>query len=186
MTATDCASPLQKTHSITFEPRQVCYPWHRWYGRNVLTRRAGGAHADVAYFCKLPEAPLDAMLVEIPKWMFDAAHCATMRLTEQAYVDCATLRALKNSIAEQRVSVKASVLQPQLSRQAGHGDKDDSDFKSKSDESAGAIRRTTRRTALERSHSIHTRRSEKTSGATARQCSDERSSSHSSKPGRAR
>jgi hypothetical protein len=179
------ASPLQKTHSIAFEPRQVCYPWHRWYGRNVLTRRAGGAHADVAYFCKLPEAPLDAMLVEIPKWMFDAAHCATLRLTEQPHVDCATLRALKNSITEQRVSVRTSVLQPHLSRQAGHGDKDDSDSKSKSDESVGAIRRTTHRTSLERSHPTHTRRSGKTSGATARQCSDERSSSHPSKTGRA-
>jgi hypothetical protein len=181
-----CAIPLQKTHSIAFEPRQVCYPWHRWYGRNVLTRRAGGAHADVAYFCKLPEAPLDAMLVEIPKWMFDAADCTTMRLTEQAYVDCATLRALKNSITEQCVSVKASVLQPQLSRQAGHGDKDDSKSKSKSDKSASAIRRTTRCTPLERSHSTHARRSSKTSGPTARQCSGERSSSRPSKPGRAR
>src|ERR1019366_9723068 len=122
----------------------------------------------------------------IPRWMFDAAHCATLRLADLPHADCATLRTLKNSIAEQRVSVKASGLQPQLSRQAGHGDTDDSDSKSKSDETAGAIRRTTRRTALERSHSIHTRRSEKTSGATARQCSDERSSSHSSKPGRAR
>ena len=183
---TGCAIPLQKTHSIAFEPRQVCYPWHRWYGLNVLTRGAGGAHADVAYFCKLPEAPLDTMLVEIPKWMFDAAHCATMRLTEQAYVDCATLRALKNTITEQCVSVKASVLQPELSRQAGHGDKDDSNSKSKSDESAGAILRTTRRTSLERSHSTRTPRSGKTAGATARQCSDERSSSHPSKSGRAR
>ena len=74
----DSAIPLQKTHSIAFESRQVCYPWHRWYGRNVLTRKAGGAQADVAYLCKLPEAPLDAMLVETPKWMFDAAHCATI------------------------------------------------------------------------------------------------------------
>ena len=72
------------------------------------------------------------MLVEIPKWMFDAAHCATLRLTEQPHVDCATLRTLKSSIAEQRVSVKVSVLQPQLSRQAGHGDTDDSLSKSKS------------------------------------------------------
>ena len=51
--------------------RQVCYPWHRWYGQTILTRRAGGAHADIAYFCKLLDSPLDAMLVEIPKWMFD-------------------------------------------------------------------------------------------------------------------
>jgi hypothetical protein len=63
-----------------------------------LTRRAGGAHADVAYFCKLPDAPLDAMLVEIPKWMLDAAHCAPMRLVDDPHVDCATLRTLKSAI----------------------------------------------------------------------------------------
>ena len=180
----DFAIPLQKTHNIAFEPRRVCYPWHRWYGRNVLTRRAGGAHADVAYFCKLPEAPLDAMLVETPKWMFDAAHCATIRLREWPYVDCATLRALKSSIAEQRVSLQV-VLQPQLSLQA-HGDIDDGDFKSKSDDTAGAVRRTTRRTALDRSHRAHARRGDKTSGATASQCSDERSSLRPSIPRRAR
>ena len=180
------AIPLQKTHSIAFEPRRVYYPWHRWYGRSVLTRRAGSAHADVAYFCKLPEAPLDAMLVETPKWMFDAAHCATMRVTERPHVDCATLRTLKSSIAEQRVSVKAAVLQPQLSRQAGHGDIDDGDSKSKSDETAGAVRRTTLHSALERSHRAHPRRGGKTSGATASQRSDAQSSSRPSRPGRAR
>jgi hypothetical protein len=184
--ATVCAIPLQKTHSIAFEPRQLCYPWHRWYGRNVLTRRAGGAHADVAYFCKLPEEPLDAMLVEIPKWMFDAALCAKLRLTERPYVDCATLRSLKNSIIEQRVSVRASVLQPQLSRHAGHGDKDDSDSKSKWAETASAIWRTTHRTALERSRPTRTHRNRKTSGATARECPNEQSSSCPSRPGRTR
>ena len=180
------AIPPQKTHSIAFDPRQLCYPWHPWYGLSVLTRKAGGARADWAYFCKLPESPLHAMLVEIPRWMFDAAQCATMRLKERPHVDCATLRTLKNSIAEQRVSVKAAVLQPQLFRQAGHGDRDDSDFKSKSDETTGAIRRTTRRTALERSDPTHARRSDKTSGATARQCSNEQSSSCPPRPGRAR
>lgn len=186
MTATVCAIPLQKTHDIAFESRQVCYPWHRWYGRSVLTRRAGGAHSDVAYFSKLPEAPLDAMLVEIPKWMFDAAHCATLRLTEQPHVDCATLRTLKSSIAEQRVSVKASVLQPQLSRQAGHGDTDGSSFRKISNDTTGAVRRTTRHTALERSHPSDARRGGKTSVSTPRQCPDERSSSRPSRPGATR
>ena len=181
-----CAIPLQKTHSIVFEPRQVCYPWHRWYGRSVLTRKAGGAHADVAYFCKLPEAPLDAMLVETPKWMFDAADCATMRLRERPHVDCATLRTLKNSIAEQHVSVKAAVIQPQLSRQAGDGDTDDDDLKSKSDETAGAVRPATYSTALERSHPTHAGRSGKTSGAPARRRSGEQSSVRSPRAGRAR
>ena|SRR5258708_32690542 len=120
-----CAIPLQKTHELSFEPRQVSYPWHRWYAQTILTRRAGGAHADVAYFCKLPDAPLDAMLVEIPKWMFDAAQCELMRLVEDPRVDCVTLRALKSAISEQAVSLKSAVLQPQVSRDAGDGDADD-------------------------------------------------------------
>lgn len=186
MTATGCAIPLQKTHNIAFEPRQVCYPWHRWYGRSVLTRRAGGAHSDVAYFCKLPESPLDAMLVEIPKWMFDAAHCSTLRLTDQPHVDCATLRTLKISITEQRVSVKAAVLQPQLSGQAGHGDTDVNSFKKASNNTTGVVRRTTRRTALARSDSTLTRRGGKTSSATPRQCTDERSGSRPPRPRRTR
>ena len=119
------AIPLQKTHELSFELKQVCYPWHRWYGQTILTRRAGGAHADVAYFCKLPDAPFDAMLTEIPKWMFDAAHCAPMCLVDDPHVDCATLRTLKSAVSEQRVSLNAAVLQPQVSRQAGDGDADD-------------------------------------------------------------
>jgi hypothetical protein len=126
------------------------------------------------------------MLVEIPKWMFDAAHCATLRLAERPHVDCATLGTLKSSIAEQRVSVKASVLQPQLSRQAGYGDTDGSPFRKISNNTTGAVRRTTRRTALERSHPSGARRGDETSGATPRQCSDERSSSRPSRPGRTR
>jgi hypothetical protein len=126
------------------------------------------------------------MLVEIPKWMFNAAHCATLRLAELPYVDCATLRSFNNSMAEQRVSVKALMLQPQLSRQAGHGDTNDSDFKNKLDATAGDVRGTTRHTTVERCSPTHARRGSKTSGGTARQCSDEQSSSHPSKPGRAR
>jgi hypothetical protein len=56
------------------------------------------------------------MLVEVPRWMFDAAHCATMRAAGFAYVDCATLRALKITIAEQRASINTgkAVIQPQV------------------------------------------------------------------------
>ena len=181
-----CAVPPQKTHSIAFEPRHLCYPWHPWYGLSVLTRKAGGARADGAYFCKLPESPLHAMLVEIPRWMFDAAECAAMQLVERPYVDCATLRTLEKSISEQRVSMKAAVLQPQLSRQAGQGDTDGSDSTNKPNETTGAVQRTTRCTALERSNRVHAGRGGRTSGATARQCSTEFSSSRPSRPGRAR
>ena len=39
-----------------------------------------------------------------------------MRLVDDPQVDCWTLRNLKNTILEQRVSVKAVVLQPQVYR----------------------------------------------------------------------
>lgn len=181
-----CAIPLQKTHSIVFEPRRLCYPWHPWYGRSVLTRKAGGAHADLVYFCKLPEAPLHAMLVEIPKWMFDAARCAMMRFAELPQVDCATLRALKSTIAEQHVSVKAAVIQPQLSRQAGHGGSDDNNFGRTSKDTTGTLRRTARSTALERSARTKAGRGRDTSGTTAGQRSLGQSMPRSSKPRSAR
>jgi hypothetical protein len=178
----DCAIPLQKTHSIVFEPRQLCYPWHPWYGRSVLTRKAGGAHADVAYFCKLPEAPLHAMLVEVPKWMFDAAHCATMRVAEVPHVDCATLRILESTIAEQCVSVKAVVLQPQVSRHTGHGGSDDNNFGRTSKDAADAVQRTLRRTVLEQSRRVNARRGSQTSGEAATQRSHEQPRKRSSEP----
>jgi len=48
--------------------------------------------------------PVSSMLVEIPRWMFNAAECATMRTAELPHVGCEALRALKNTISEVRVS----------------------------------------------------------------------------------
>lgn len=169
--ATGFAIPLQKTHELSFEPRQVCYPWHRWYGQTILTRRAGGAHADVAYFCKLPDAPLDAMLVEIPKWMFDAAKCAPMRLANDPHVDCATLRVLKSTVAEQNVFLKAAVLQPRISRHAGDGDADDT-FPCTSNPPTGTVRRAGRRAKLERSQRVDAERCSETNSSTPHKCVD--------------
>lgn len=113
-------NPSTENSRFVLERRRLYYPWHRWYDCDILTRPAGGAHADTGYFCKPPDAPLDAMLIEVPQWMFDAAQCAAMRMAEFPYVDCPTLRLLKDAIAEQRASVRPAVLKPHLSRQAGH------------------------------------------------------------------
>jgi hypothetical protein len=92
----------QKTHNIAFELRRLCYRWHPWYDRDVLTRAGTGARADISYLCKLPDAPVGAMLVEVPRWMFDAGHCAAIRLAELAHVDSAALQALKRLLDAQR------------------------------------------------------------------------------------
>ena len=180
------AIPLQKTHSLSFEPRQVCYPWHRWYGLTILTRGAGGAHADLAYFCKLPEAPLDLMLIEISKWMFDPALCATMHLANDAQVDCETLRELKATIARFPVSMEPAMLQPQVSRPAGDGDTDDSDSPTKSKSTADAVRRTARSAKLERTHRTNALRCVEATSPTACQRSRKPSESRHSRTGRPR
>jgi len=171
---TACAVPLQKTHSIAFETKRLCYPWHRWYDRNVLTRAAGGARSDVMYFCKLPDAPLDAMLVEIPRWMFDPTQCSGMAVADAPHVDCETLHALKNT-TEQHVSVKVTVLQPQLSRQPGDGGTIGNHSQTICSDAAHVIRRARRRTGLARSRGAHRGGRDQTDHATADQHSHEQS-----------
>jgi len=163
------ANPRQKTHETTFDLREVRYPWHRWFGRNIETRRAASLHFENAYLCKLPETPPYTMLVEVPKWMFDLAECGSMRIDADPHVDCATLRLLKKTIIEQRASLKPAVIQPQLSRQAGDGGIDDSDSNCPSNNADGVIQRTEHQTELERSRRIDSNRGDKSSGATARQ-----------------
>jgi hypothetical protein len=175
-----CAIPLQKTHELSFESRRVCYPWHRWYGQTILTRSAGGAHADVAYFCKLPDAPLDAMLVEIPKWMFDSAQCEPMRPVDDPRVDCPTHRALASAISEQNVSIKAVVLQPQVSRHPGDGDADDT-HSCTSNNPTGTVRREGRRAKLERSQRTDADRCSQANRSTSHNCSGKQASSHPKK-----
>ena len=181
------ANARQKTHEITFDLREVRYPWHRWFGRTIQTRKAGGLHCELAYLCKLPESPLRSMLVEVPKWMFDAVECAGMRIETVPHVDCEKLRMLKKAIVDLCASFPVAVIQPQPTGQSGSGDTDGSDPCSKSKETVGAVRRTTRRAALERSLSGDASRSSKPAGATTPQHSNRQSRSRSARTkGRAR
>jgi hypothetical protein len=107
------------------------------------------------------------MLVEIPRWMFDAAQCATMQFADIPYVDCLALRALKITIVEQDASLKAAVIKPQRSLQANQGGMDDTDSKKASNNSNGTVRRIPSRSALERSRRADAGRSKETSGAAA-------------------
>lgn len=179
---TVCANPRQKTHETTFDLREVRYPWHRWFGRGIETRRASSVHFENAYLCKLPEAPSYTKLVEVPQWMFNLAECGSMRIDAVPHVGCATLRLLNKTIIEQRASLKHAVIQPQVSRQAGYGGIDDSDSNCPSNDADGVIQRTEHQTELERSRRIDSNRGNKSSGATARQ----RSGGQSGFPGTGR
>ena len=183
---TDFASHLQKTHNLDFEPRRLCYRWHRWYDRIVLTRKAAGAHAAEAYLCKLPEDLPYAVLTGIPQWMFEPTICAAMQLAEMPHVDCVALRLLKSTIAEQRSAIEAAVLQPQLSRQPRAGAADNDSSEARGGETTGAVRRESGRTVLGRSGRGDSRRGEKASGATADQCAGKQDGLQSHGSGAAR
>jgi hypothetical protein len=100
------------------------YPWHPWHGRVVLTRRASGLHADLAYLCIPADAPPDARLAEIPRWMFDAGTCAAVGLQEVPRVDCAALRDLRSLLNAKDTAQSSDVLQGRLSERAINGDAD--------------------------------------------------------------
>ena len=117
------ASPLRKTHSLKFESRKLLYPWHPWHGREVLTRKATGRYSDRVLWCRLPDDDPEAMLIAIPRWMFDSAVCATMRAESRPIVCCAALRTVRTLIGEMNASAPSEVLQHQQ-RQPGPGDAD--------------------------------------------------------------
>jgi hypothetical protein len=133
----------------------------------VLTRPATGVHADAAYFCKLPDAPVDTMLNEIPRWMFDASHCAAMKLRVLAQVNVPSLQTLKGPLATQPTSVQGPMIQPQLSRHAGHEDKDGEELGTEPKHANGAVSGKPKRTPLGRTGRVSTHRGSPHSGATA-------------------
>jgi len=171
-----CASHLRKTHNLTFEPKQLFYPWHRWHGREVLTRKATGPYSEHALWCRLPDAAPDAMLVAIPRWMFDAAACATMRLEEKPVVDCAALRAVQGLIGELCTGASHGVLQHQLSQPENHGDADANDQPhSISNQSAGVVLRASAAAAVAEPPRTAARRGDQKLGAASAQRSRRRS-----------
>lgn len=163
--ATAFAIVRQKTHNIAFESRTLCYPWHPWYGKSILTRRAGGARFESAYHCKLPESPPDVMLVELPKWMFDSAECSTMRLAECPRVDVLALRSVAQLILDHDVSRTTSA-----SESADPGDKNESAVKTTVTETDDAVRRKTPAIRMARSDRDHKGRCDQEPREAANDC----------------
>ena len=75
----------RQTNAHITETREVCYPWHPWYGRAVaicavLTKR----HQAVVH-CRL-EPDEGGKALEVPQWMFEQAGCCTMQLVQAPQV----------------------------------------------------------------------------------------------------
>ena len=72
MVQVDNLTPIV-THSI--ESRELCYPWHPWYGRRpVWIHKVFVKSGRAVYQCSL-EQNHEAWLLEIPQWMFESCAC---------------------------------------------------------------------------------------------------------------
>ena len=116
------ASRRRNTHGNESEVKRLHYQWHRWYGRDVITQKSTGVYAPLTYACRLAEEK-DAALLNIPRWMFDAAACDPMRIDPAPMVGYATLRALQVLLRDLATHVPPPVVKPHSS-QYDYGDGD--------------------------------------------------------------
>jgi hypothetical protein len=76
------------------ESREVCYPWHPWYGQSVVIREALVKYGTAVFRC-FPAQASHPTPMEVPQWMFDRATCTAMWMAERPSVGCDDLRRLK-------------------------------------------------------------------------------------------
>jgi hypothetical protein len=73
------------THNT--ESREVCYPWHPWFGRAVAVYEVLVKHGHSVSRCGLEEER-NRRSVEIPTWMFEPTACCRLRLMAVPTVGC--------------------------------------------------------------------------------------------------
>jgi hypothetical protein len=164
------ASPLRKTHHLTFESKQLLYPWHPWYGREVLTRKATGPYSEQSLWCRLPDDAPNGLLVAIPRWMFDSAACAATRPGDRPSVNWSALRGLQGLIGELRAGTQSEVLKHRPSQSKSHGDADaNEESHSIPNQSAAVILQASAPAAMAKSPGSAARRGDQKPGATSSQ-----------------
>lgn len=92
-------SRQQNTHISEY--REVCYPWHPWYGQSVLVRESFIRRGIAVCLCKI-EGDRGRKSLEVPQWMLDRAICCSMKAVETPLVgvrDLVALKALLRNVA---------------------------------------------------------------------------------------
>ena len=96
-----CRSRQPNTHNT--ESREVCYPWHPWFGRAVAVYEVLVKQGHSVCRCGLEEER-NRRSLEVPTWMFEPAACGRLRLMASPAVSCDALRALKALLRHDRAS----------------------------------------------------------------------------------
>src|SRR5713226_9708764 len=80
------------THNT--ESREVCYPWHPWFGCWVVVYERRVKYGQAVCRCGLQDRQ-DRGSVEIPTWMFESAACCRLGVMAVPTVGCDALLELK-------------------------------------------------------------------------------------------
>jgi len=92
VTVGGCTSRQPNTHNT--ESREVCYPWHPWFGRSVVVYEVLVKYGQSVCRCGLEEER-NRRAVEIPTWMFEPAACCRLPAMAVPTVSCDALLELK-------------------------------------------------------------------------------------------
>jgi hypothetical protein len=103
--------------------RDVCYPWHPWYGRSAVIHDAFVRHGQAVLRCTLEHQERSRAL-DIPQWMFDWALCCMMSIAEAPWVSGEALRDLQTLLSHPSSTRTVGVLQDQHRSSPAEGDAD--------------------------------------------------------------
>ena len=92
-------TPQHKTHKT--EDREVCYPWHPLFRQTIPIRLLQRCNGGVVAHCDDP-TEVGSGGFEIPAWMLDRAHCSTMTLSQDPFVDTEALIQLRDVLDSAR------------------------------------------------------------------------------------
>jgi hypothetical protein len=114
--ARHCTTRQHDTHRT--ESRELLYAWHPWSDRKVFIHNAVDKNQQTTLRCSL-EPIVNARLIEIPQWMFDAASLCGVRWADTPTVSgeaLLELKALLSSVGKQRDDRVLQAQQPSLAR----------------------------------------------------------------------
>ena len=95
-----CGSCTTKQHNAHgTEVREVLYPWHPWFGREVHVHEVVKRGNMPVFWCSTT-ADRKGQCLAVPSWMFDRAACLHLHPAQASQVDLAALDNLKTLLSD--------------------------------------------------------------------------------------
>jgi hypothetical protein len=118
-----CTTKQHNAHGT--EIREVLYPWHPWFGREVHVHEVVKRGNMPVFWCS-PTANRTGRCLAVPSWMFDRAACLYLYPAQAPQVDLAALDNLKTLLSNiiDRVPSAGSVIGARHPSHQSRGDAD--------------------------------------------------------------